>query len=322
MFFGFNLVDVLVFIFIATYGFFTYKRGFLSELLELIAFTISLLCALVFFPFVSFLLQNLSLQENLANTFSFLGIWVSTEFFLLRVNRDIFKEIPMRYILSKANRYLGIIPNLLSSLLLISFLGTLLMVLPTNSQIKAQVTQSKITGQIVVLTKVFNNSLENAFANSLRDSLIFLTKNDSEQKFIKLNLPKDLVLTEDYESEKKLLALLNLERAKRGLNQLREEVTMAFVARKHSEDMFKKNYFGHLDPNGNDPLYRISKTGLNFESLAENLSYAPDAQTAHEGLMDSDSHREAILSPKFSRVGIGVVDSGSYGKMITQFFAD
>lgn len=322
MFLGVNIVDILVLIFIATYGFLTYKRGFFGELFEFVAFTLSLLCALVFFPFLSLLFQQLKLPEHLANTVAFLGIWLLTEFFVLRINRDLFKEISMSLILSKPNRYLGFIPNILSSLVIIAFLGTLLIVLPTNSQIKSQLTQSSIAGQIVSRTRIFNDSLESAFAKSLRDSLIFLTRKDKEQRFIKLTLPQNLKLRQDSESENKLMALLNLERVKRGIKPLIQQVTLTTVSREHSKDMFQKSYFGHLDPEGHDPLYRISKTDFQFESLAENLSYAPDANTAHEGLMASDAHREAMLSPKFSRVGIGVIDAGNYGKMITQFFAN
>ncbi|HEY8824239.1 MAG TPA: CAP domain-containing protein [Candidatus Limnocylindria bacterium] len=37
-------------------------------------------------------------------------------------------------------------------------------------------------------------------------------------------------------------------------------------------------------------------------------------------MMDSPGHRENILRPEFSRIGIGVITAGIYGRMITQLF--
>lgn len=324
MLFDINFVDIFAFIFIAIYAWFAFRRGFLGELFELIGFSLSLLWALVFFPFLSFLLQKLFLPTGLSNTLAFLSIWIITELFLLRVNQDIFKTLPMHFIISRFNRYLGIIPNILSSLFIIAFVGTLLVVLPTNSLVKAQVTQSQIVGRIISLTSVFNSSLESAFSKSVRESLVFLTSDKSKQdkKFIDLNFPPTLSVQDDTSSEEELFELLNTERTKRGLWPLKKEDTLSAVAREHSRDMFLRSYFGHVDPDGRDPLFRLAGKGLEYKSLAENLSYAPDASTAHQGLMYSEEHRKAILSPKYTRVGIGVVDSGNYGKMITQFFAD
>ncbi|MDQ3129497.1 MAG: colicin V production protein, partial [Acidobacteriota bacterium] len=41
---------------------------------------------------------------------------------------------------------------------------------------------------------------------------------------------------------------------------------------------------------------------------------------AHTGLMNSPGHRANILQPNFGRVGIGVLDGGRRGLMITQNF--
>ena len=36
--------------------------------------------------------------------------------------------------------------------------------------------------------------------------------------------------------------------------------------------------------------------------------------------MDSLGHRENILRPEFTRIGIGVINAGTYGRMFTQLF--
>ena len=43
---------------------------------------------------------------------------------------------------------------------------------------------------------------------------------------------------------------------------------------------------------------------------------------AHKGLMDSEGHRANILSPDFNKIGIGIMDGGVYGLMVTQVFSN
>ena len=43
---------------------------------------------------------------------------------------------------------------------------------------------------------------------------------------------------------------------------------------------------------------------------------------AHQGLMDSPTHRANILSTEFTRVGIGIQNAGARGITFTQNFAD
>lgn len=50
--------------------------------------------------------------------------------------------------------------------------------------------------------------------------------------------------------------------------------------------------------------------------------FPPTVIVAHNGLMNSEGHRANILSPEFSRVGIGVIDNGIYGKIFVQIFTD
>ena len=64
------------------------------------------------------------------------------------------------------------------------------------------------------------------------------------------------------------------------------------------------------------------KAGVEFFIVGENLAFAPTLEIAHDGLMQSPGHRKNILEEEFERVGIGVIDGGSYGRMFVQVFAD
>jgi uncharacterized protein YkwD len=117
-----------------------------------------------------------------------------------------------------------------------------------------------------------------------------------------------------------MLELINVERQAHGLQPLQADPEATDVARAHSRDMFARGYFSHLAPDGADPCARLRRAGVSFRAAGENLALARTLAMAHRGLMDSPGHRANILRPAFGRVGIGILDGGRHGLMVTQVF--
>jgi uncharacterized protein YkwD len=84
--------------------------------------------------------------------------------------------------------------------------------------------------------------------------------------------------------------------------------------------MFARGYFAHETPEGRSPFDRMQADGVRFQAAGENLALAPSLQVAHNGLMNSPGHRANILGKDFGRVGIGILDGGMRGLMVTQNF--
>jgi uncharacterized protein YkwD len=120
--------------------------------------------------------------------------------------------------------------------------------------------------------------------------------------------------------EARMLELLNKERVAAGLKPFAPDPELTEVARLHSADMFTRGYFAHDTPEGRDPFDRIREAKVHFVTAGENLALAPTVQVAHTGLMNSPGHRANILHPQFGRVGIGIMDGGIRGLMVTQNF--
>jgi uncharacterized protein YkwD len=59
---------------------------------------------------------------------------------------------------------------------------------------------------------------------------------------------------------------------------------------------------------------------VRFLIAGENLALAPSVPLAHAGLMNSPGHRANILRRQFGRVGIGIMDGGAHGLIVTQKF--
>jgi uncharacterized protein YkwD len=84
--------------------------------------------------------------------------------------------------------------------------------------------------------------------------------------------------------------------------------------------MFRRGYFAHITPDGKSPFDRMRSAGVRYLSAGENLALGQTLNICHNGLMHSPGHRANILDPSYGRVGIGILDGGMHGLMVTQNF--
>lgn len=125
-----------------------------------------------------------------------------------------------------------------------------------------------------------------------------------------------------YASQEELymLELINKERTSRGLNPLKMDNDLVRLARLKSKDMIDNNYFSHHSPTYGSPFDMMRDFGIQYKYAGENLAGNRSVEAAHQALMNSEGHRANILKPEYNYIGIGIVDGGPYGKMITQLF--
>jgi hypothetical protein len=100
-----------------------------------------------------------------------------------------------------------------------------------------------------------------------------------------------------------LFALLNRARAEAGLPPMSHDAPLADTSRSWSATMGSKNLLHH-DPNLGAAITRVEP---NWRSAAENVGMGYGVQQLHDAFMASAGHRANIMSPKFNRVGIGVI---------------
>jgi uncharacterized protein YkwD len=154
--------------------------------------------------------------------------------------------------------------------------------------------------------------------------------------------------------EARIHALINKERQKHGLSRLAWDDRLGRIAREHSRDMAKRNYFSHDSPEGHDFSYRYGKAGYTCtveeiadgkilsiytggENIFQNNLYnsittvngvayydwnkeEEIAETTVQGWMNSPGHRKNILTPQWRREGIGIFVAPDDKVYITQNF--
>ncbi len=117
---------------------------------------------------------------------------------------------------------------------------------------------------------------------------------------------------------------VNRERAARGLPALAWNERLAAIARAHSRDMARRDYFDHVSPDGLHPRDRVKGAGLDYREIAENIASNRNvdrpARTAVEGWMDSPGHRANILNPRVAETGMGVAADEDGSLYFTQLF--
>ncbi len=110
--------------------------------------------------------------------------------------------------------------------------------------------------------------------------------------------------------EKRVLELVNEERSKRGISELKWSNELATVARAHSKDMHDRGFFSHTNPDGKSPFDRIKAAGISYSYAAENIAAGQSTPEAVvEGWMNSKGHRENILNAKLKYLGVGLYES-------------
>jgi len=130
---------------------------------------------------------------------------------------------------------------------------------------------------------------------------------------------------EGYESQ--LIDLINAERTNQGFSALTYNSLLTSAAKSHSLDMACQNYFSHTGSDGSSPFDRISWTGYSYQAAAENIFAGSGSyntpQQAFDSWMSSSGHRDNMINPDYTEIGIGCAgnSSGAYEDYFTAVFA-
>lgn len=124
--------------------------------------------------------------------------------------------------------------------------------------------------------------------------------------------------------ETRFIELLNADRQAHGLEPLEPDSELASVARWRSEDMAERDYFSH-DIGGYMVFQVLKDKGIDYRVAGENLAYNTHdanetAVAAQRALMNSPTHRDNILRPDYSHVGVGVAIGPDGKYLFTQLF--
>ncbi len=125
-------------------------------------------------------------------------------------------------------------------------------------------------------------------------------------------------------SPAEVITLTNQKRAESGLASLTYSQSLTNAARAKGEHMLAYDYWAHIAPDGTEPWKFFTDSGYSYKYAGENLARDfSNPESAVNAWMASPTHKENLLSPKYSEIGIAVVEgdlSGVDTTIIVQLF--
>ncbi len=112
------------------------------------------------------------------------------------------------------------------------------------------------------------------------------------------------------QAEVSVVCLSNAARAAAGLRSLGTHTQLRTAARRHADDMDRRNYFDHVAPapapHGANLLARIQSAGYPLRTAGENLASGhATPRRATVAWLTSPGHCRNLLDPAFDEVGVG-----------------
>ena len=117
---------------------------------------------------------------------------------------------------------------------------------------------------------------------------------------------------------RQVAAIVNRERAAKGLAPLRYSVRLSEAALVRAEEI--QSVFSHTRPNGTRCFTAVTEAGIRYRSVGENIAYGQRTpEEVMQSWMNSSGHRANILG-EYDYIGVGVTyKNGAY--YWSQFFA-
>ena len=316
-----NPIDILLVIVIILSVLNGYRRGFVHGVLDLAGWVLSVIAGLRYYqPLARWLGPRIDVwSEVWDQPIAFIVIAIFVGVLVQAIGYALLRRLPEDINERRPNQVFGVIPGFVNGLIIAAILSALLLALPLSEGLSERTRDSAIVNRLAVYAERLEGQLRPVFGEAIARTMNLLTiRPDSDEK---VTLPFKVESSRPRpDLEKQMLDLVNQERQAAGLNPLAPDPELTEVARQHSADMFARGYFAHDTPEGLTPFDRMNKAGVRFLTAGENLALAPTLSLAHTGLMNSPGHRANILRPQFGRVGIGVMDGGMRGLMISQEF--
>lgn len=114
---------------------------------------------------------------------------------------------------------------------------------------------------------------------------------------------------------KEMLDRVNAARRREGLRPVRADKVLDQTAQSHGEDMVRRAFFSHRNPDGQLVRERATEAGYKWSKIGENIA---EGQVSVAEVVDtwlkSPGHRRNILDPDFEELGVGLALGPSQGR--------
>lgn len=119
-------------------------------------------------------------------------------------------------------------------------------------------------------------------------------------------------------NKEQLITLTNQQRVSNGVGTVVESPALSQAALLKAQDMFAKNYWAHVAPDGTTPWHFFNIVGYGYQYAGENLAKGFDTSGGVvNGWMNSPSHRDNLLNNNYHDIGMAVLNGQLDGESTT-----
>jgi uncharacterized protein YkwD len=312
-----NTVDITLIFIIALSAFIGYYKGFIHFCAVIVKWCGSTAAPFFITPIiVTLLAPQLRVQTNWLYSISFILLFLICfalfSFLEKRITRYTKREIHIHWFNKTSGIAAGVAGGVLLSAICIHITGAVNNK-SVNQELSASVAAAYYKNNVGNNAEAYINNTTAAM-DALQVAGAASSNTNNTESF------QTYTFNSDAEKELQLLQLVNEERMLHQLAPLQINSELSTAAKLHGADMFTRGYFSHNTPEGKDPFHRLNDLHIPYKYAGENLAYSFSIIKAHAALMQSPGHRANILNPKFSKIGISVLNGGEKGLIVVQEF--
>lgn len=138
--------------------------------------------------------------------------------------------------------------------------------------------------------------------DKIRQLAIDVLNSQTANQSASLNLPPEWADPND-----KIIQAINTIRFLNKLPALQPDKRLNQSATAKAQDMTDKNYWSHQDPDGNWSWPFMDKAGYKYSHAGEDLAQGFNDQESVDAWMKSPHHKEQIMNPNYTDIGVGRV---------------
>ena len=319
-------IELFVYIFIIFFLIYGWRKGFLLQFFYLMVLLISIALSFRYSYQVgsyisSWFNSNIQLSEIFGGVLIFITVLTVSSFFQNFIDNNQKQR-------DVGNKLLGGFVSILVSNLILTLIFTVTSIISVPQFLEDTIENSNLVSFYTDTSGTPQQALELITGTDLikvvsrikdltgKSSVVV-----SEQGCIEIPKYSLSNLSNNNDQKNDLYALLLVERSNQNLAPLELNETLSEISLSYAYEMYQNGFWCHKNPkNGELVGDRLSKKGIPYIDIGENLALSSSVRSGHISLMNSESHKNTILDNEFKRVGIGIV-SGPLGLIIVQIFS-
>lgn len=174
------------------------------------------------------------------------------------------------------------------------------------------------SGNIGAITSRYVKVKEDNNVANNKENIKNSTKKDSTKATKTTTIATATKIADISSDEQAMLDLVNKERKRLGLDELKFDANLVKIARLKANDMKNNNYFSHTSKLYGSPFEMMKKYDIKFSAAGENIAGNQTIEKAIKAWSKESGNN--LFNKKFTLTGIGIVESPMYGKIFVQMF--